>query len=137
MKLCVSYVSHTGNTKRLAEVISETLKTPIFDLTSASPVDIADFDLLIIGTPVIGGQPAPEMSAFLTKLPKTEGKRAILFCTYAITKGGTLKAMAKTLTEKGYAVVLEVGKRGVKPSKTDFADVLGDITKTVQKSTSS
>ena len=133
MKTCVAYVSHTGNTKRLAEAISDTLKVPLCDILTAAPSAIADCDLLFLGTPVIGGQPAQEMSAFIGKLPHASGKKAILFCTYAIAKGGTFKTMRKALAEKGYETVLEVGKRGVKPSKTDFADILGEIAKTVQK----
>ena len=79
MKLCVSYISHTGNTKRFAEAISELLKAPIFDIATSEPLAVAEFDLLIIGAPVIGGRPAPEVLAFMKRLPQGEGKKAILF----------------------------------------------------------
>lgn len=133
MKPCVFYISHTGNTKRFAEAISELLKAPIFDIAAASPSVANDFDLLFIGTPVIGGGPAPEVSAFMNRLPHGEGKKVILFCTYAFVKGGTFKVMEKALIEKGYTTILGVGKRGVKPSKADFKDALGEITKALEK----
>jgi flavodoxin len=133
MKLCVSYISHTGNTKRFAEALSELLKAPIFDIATSESSAVAEFDLLIIGAPVIGGKPAPEVLAFMNRLPQGEGKKAILFCTYALAKGGTFKAMEKALAEKGYTTILGVGKRGVKPNKADFKAVLDEIAKAVGK----
>jgi flavodoxin len=133
MKICVAYVSHTGNTKRFAEAISELLKVPLFDIANSSPSAVADFDLLIIGTPVTGFQPAPEFSAFISRLPKCAEKKAILFCTYAIAKGGTIKVMEKALLERGYSTILSVSKKGVKPNKADFKDALDEITKALEK----
>ncbi len=133
MKTCVVYVSHTGNTKRFAEAISELLKAPLFDIATSSPSAVADFDLLIIGTPVTGFQPAPEVSAFISRLPKGAEKKAILFCTYAIAKGGTIKVMEKALLERGYSTIRSVSKKGVKPNKADFKNALDEITKTLEK----
>jgi len=133
MKTCVIYVSHTGNTKRLAETIAETLKVPIINVTTASPNDVAEFDLLIAGTPVIGLKPAPEILSFIDSLPETEGKRAILFCTYAFMKGSAPKVMEEKLGFKGYRTVLKVDKRGVKPGKADFDDVLDRVEKAVNE----
>jgi flavodoxin len=133
MKLCVSYISHTGNTKRFAEAISELLNAPIFDIATSEPSTVAEFNLLIIGTPVTGFKPAPEVLAFMKRLPQGEDKKAILFCTYALAKGETLKAMEKALAEKGYTTILSVGKKGVKPNKADFKALLDEIAKAVEK----
>ena len=132
MKACVLYFSRTGNTKRLAEAISESLKVPIFDITTSVPSVTEEFDLVIIGTPVTGFNPAVETLAFIQRLPQSEGKKAILFCTYAFAKGGTLKVMDKELSSKGYSTILSVSKRGVKPNKADFADILEKIAETVK-----
>lgn len=132
MKACVLYISRTGNTKRLAEAISESLKAPVFNIADApEPSVTQDFDLLIIGTPVMGMRPAPEVQAFVKRLPEGSGKKTILFCTYAIKQGGTLKILAKELAAKGYVNILNVSKRGLKPSKADFTDVLDEINKAV------
>jgi len=136
MKPCVLYISFTGNTKRLAEAISDLLGAPIFDITVSQPSAVADFDLLIIGTPVSGMKPAFQVSAFVKRLPEGKGKKAIIFCTYALAKGGTLKVLEKELAVKGYVTVLGVGKKGVKPSKDDFKDVLADVSRAVEKLTS-
>jgi flavodoxin len=136
MKACVLYISRTGNTKRLAEAISEMLEAPVFDIAQApEPSVIHDFDLLVIGTPVMGLRPAPEVHSFVKRLPECTGKKAILFCTYAIKKGGTLNALEKELTQRGYVTVLSISKRGLKPSKADFSDVLGEIEKVLEEQT--
>ena len=135
MKACVLYISRTGNTKRMAEAISEFLKAPVFNIADApEPSVTQDFDLLVIGTPVMGMRPTPEVQSFVKRLPECTGKRTILFCTYAIKQGGTLKILEKELTQKGYINILNVSKRGLKPSKADFTEVLDDISKAVEES---
>jgi flavodoxin len=133
MKACILYVSHTGNTRRMAEVMSDTLKAPVFDITTSKPSVADNFDLLIIGTPVTGFKPAPEVSSFLARLPQGEGKKAILFCTYVFSKGGTFKIMEQELAKKGYSTILCVSKKGVKPNKADFSDAIAEIAKKVRE----
>ena len=130
------FFSRTGNTKRFAEAISESLKVPLFDIASLQPASATDYDLLIIGTPVNGLRPVPEVVSFMQKLPEGVNKKTILFCTYAVSKGSTFKILEQELSKKGYKNLLSVSKRGVKPSKTDFADALSEITKCVENSAS-
>jgi flavodoxin len=134
MKTCVLYVSRTGNTKRLAEAISELLKAPVHSITrDTGPSDVDGFDLLVIGTPVMGLGPTPEVQTFVKHLPECSGKKAILFCTYAIRQGRTLKTLEEELARRGYSTILSVSKRGLKPNKADFADVLSEIEKAVER----
>jgi flavodoxin len=133
MKACVLYTSLTGNTKRLAEAISELLKAPLFDIANApEPSAMQDFDLLVIGTPVMGMRPAPGVQSFVKRLPECKDKKTILFCTYAIKQGGTLKVLEKEITSKGYINILNVSKRGLKPSKADFTEILDEIRKATE-----
>ena len=133
MKACILYISHTGNTRRMAEAMADSLKTPVFNIATTEPSVANNFDLLIIGTPVTGLKPAPEVLSFLTRLPQGEGKRAILFCTYAVAKGGTLTIMEQELAKKGYSTILSVSKKGVKPNKADFSDAIDEIAKKVKQ----
>ena len=133
MKPCVLYVSYTGNTKRLAEAISDRLKAPIFNVATAHPSDVAEFDLLVVGTPVIGFNPTPLLLSFVNSLPVVEGKKAVVFCTYAVAKGSALKVLEEKLSKKGYRTILSVGKKGLKPSKADFQDVLDKIARAVEE----
>jgi len=134
MKACVLYISRTGNTKRLAQAIADTAKAPIYDLASAQPSGIENFDLLILGTPVEGFRPAKETLAFVENMPKVESKKAILFCTHSLWKGSTFKILEKELAAKGYDTILSVSKKGMKPEKeADFSDVLGEVKKALEK----
>lgn len=75
MRPYVLYFSRTGNTKRMADAISKAIKAPSFDMTSYGQSVVESFDLLIIGTPVEGFNPAKETKAFVESLPKTEGEK--------------------------------------------------------------
>jgi flavodoxin len=97
IKPFVLYFSRIGNTKRMAEALAESTNAPVFGITSSEPLAVTGFDMLIVGTPVEGFSPANETVAFLELLPKTEGKKAILFCTRALWKGRTFGVLKKTL----------------------------------------
>jgi flavodoxin len=132
MKACIFYISRTGNTERLAEAISELLHASIINLASAPDPSITeDFDLLVIGTPVMGLGPVPEVRSFIKRLPNSAGKKTILFCTYAMKQGGTLRVLEKELAAKGYINVLNVSKRGIKLNKDDFTEVLDTIRRAI------
>jgi flavodoxin len=134
MKPVVLYFSRTGNTKRMAEAISESTKAPAFDIASSEPSVVENYDLLILGTPVEGSRPAKEILAFIERLPKAEGKKTILFCTYAFWKGSTFKVLEKELASKGYDTILSVSKKGMKPDKpADFSDSIDKIKKVLEK----
>jgi flavodoxin len=135
MNPCVVYFSRTGNTKRLAQAIADTTKAPIFDLASTQPSTISNFDLLILGTPVEGSKPAKETAAFIESMPKSEGKKAILFCTYRVFGNErTMKKMEKQLEGKGYETIAKVSKKGMKPDKeVDFSAVLSEVKKALEK----
>ena len=101
MKTAVFYFSRTGNTKRFAEAISESLKVPHFDIASLQPASATDYDLLIIGTPVNGFKAAPEVFSFIQKLPEGVNKKTILLHVRTC-KSSTLKILEQELSKKGY-----------------------------------
>jgi flavodoxin len=131
MKACVLYLSRTGNTKRFAEAISKSIKSPMFNIETSDPSSFADCDLLLIGTPVTGFSAAPQVISFVKNLPEGSGKQTVLFCTYAFAKGRTLDVLAKELVQKGYKNILCVSKKGIKPAKDDFKDSINAITSAI------
>ena len=133
MKPCVLYFSRTGNTKRMAEAISEATKAPVFSMTSFDLSAVEDFDLLIVGTPVEGFRPAKETVEFVERLPKTEGKKAIVFCTCALWKGRTFSVLTKELSRKGYETVLSVSKKMKRDQEADFSENITKIKQAVEK----
>lgn len=134
MQPCVLYFSRTGNTKRMAEAIANSTKTPIFDIASCKPSIAENCNPLILGTPVEGFRPTKEILEFIEGLPESEGKKTILFCTHALWKGSTFKTLEKNLTSKGYEVILTVSKKGMKPDKpVGFLDTITKIEKALEK----
>ncbi|MGA3060679.1 MAG: flavodoxin family protein [Candidatus Bathyarchaeia archaeon] len=135
MNSCVVYFSRTGNTKHLAQAIADTVKVPIFDLASTQPSALTSFDLLILGTPVEGSNPAKETTSFINSMTKVEGKKAILFTTYkAFGNERTMKKMEKQLEPKGYKIIAKVSKKGMKPDEeADFSKVLEEVKKALEK----
>lgn len=133
MKPCILYFSRTGNTKSMAEAIAETIKAPVFAIASSDPSVVEDFDLLIVGTPVEGFNPAKETTEFVERLPKTEGKKAILFCTCALWKGRTFGRLKKKLSSKGYETILSTSKKMKKDTPADFSDNINEIQKALEK----
>ncbi len=131
MNPCILYFSRTGNTKRLAEAISDLTKAPLFDIAASEPSIVEKYDMLFIGTPVEGASPTKEARAFVDHLPKAESKKVVLFCTFRIFGNQrTMKALEKELQSKGYVTILKVSKKGMKPENpADFSDVLGEIKK--------
>jgi flavodoxin len=135
MNPCVVYFSRTGNTKRFAQAIADMTKAPIFDLTSTQPSALADFDMLILGTPVEGASPAKETVAFVESIPEVKGKKAFLFCTYrAFGNERAMKKIEKMLESKGYMTVEKVSKKGMKPEQTaEFSKELAEVKKALEK----
>jgi flavodoxin len=118
----------------MAEAIAEAAKAPVFDMTSSDPSVVENFDLLIVGTPVEGFRPAKETVEFVARLPKTEGKKAIVFCTYVLWKGRTFGVLKKALSSKGYETIMDVSKKGMKPDQpADFSESISKIQKALGK----
>jgi flavodoxin len=132
MKACVVYFSRTGNTKLMAQTLSKLTQAQIFDIANTRPELIKNFDVVLFGTPVEGFRPAKETLSFVKDLLQTKGKKAILFCTYALWKGTTFRTLSKILKEKGYECILTVSKRKV-TAQTDFSDITEKVEKTLDR----
>jgi len=134
MKACVLYFSQTGNTRKFAEAISDSLKIPaVFDMTATEPSVVDDFAVIILGTPVHGFNPSKEALAFVERLPEGNGKRAILFCTYRLWTGRTFGKLKKTMKKKGYSTILCVSAKGREFSKETFSDAIGKIAEALKE----
>jgi len=133
MKACVLYYSQTGNTKSFAEAISETLDAPVFDITTAEPSVVNDFDAVLIGTPVHGFNPSKEAMAFVERLPDGDKKKTVLFCTHRLWTGRTFGKLKSALKKKSYSTVLCVSVKGKKFSKDDFIKPTEKIVKKLQE----
>lgn len=114
MKSIIIYYSFSGNTKKVAEILMESLSkvgpTEQVELIATdeskaflaqchralskarakiNPVknDLSDYDLICLGSPVWAFAPAPAMNTYLDLCTGLEGKKVILFTTYGSGTG--------------------------------------------------
>jgi flavodoxin len=130
MKSIIVYYSYSGNTKKVAGVLSESLakqnEVEIIELTALDesdnffsqcarafrrkkakiePVnfDLTQFDLICLGTPVWAFAPAPAVNTFLKQCTGAENKQVMLFTTCGSGTGNErcLNYMQDILSKKG------------------------------------
>lgn len=113
MNAVVIYESLTGNTRKLAGLIAGEL-TASGARAVACPITRIDYqalsgaDLVIVGSWTDGvfvvGQ-RPGRAHRLRAMPVLDGKRALVFCTFAINPGRTLDKMTTILEDRGAQVL--------------------------------
>jgi flavodoxin len=134
MKACVLFYSQTGNTRKFAETISDSLEIQaVHDMANTEPSVVADYEVIILGTPVHGFNPSKESLSFVESLPEGNSKKAILFCTYRLWKGNTFGKLKKALKKKDYNTVLCVSAKGKEFNKEIFLNPTAKIAKVLKE----
>jgi len=130
----VIYESLTGNTREAAELIAAGLRaegvdTDVFNITAIDLAALAAADLVIVGSWVDGmifvGQ-RPGRAGRLRNLPVIDGKRAAVFCTYAVDPGKTLSKLTDIVSERGGEVIggVALHRKRLAEGAQDFVDRL-------------
>jgi flavodoxin len=70
MKSLVVFDSLYGNTHKVAETVAEALKGKAISADSIDVSDLSGIDTLVVGSPVHGGRPSPQMQAWLKSIPE-------------------------------------------------------------------
>ena len=114
MKALVLYDSLGGNTEKVAERIHSTLgqggvESDFVKISGDTDLDLYDYDLLFLGSPVIAWGPTNTMRDFVMKklseyhktriqpsAPLRPGKFAVSFCTFSGTHIGENEAVPLT-----------------------------------------
>jgi mannose-6-phosphate isomerase len=149
MKSVVVYYSFTGNTRRVAKVLAESLNSKsevdIIELKAkdepasffrqalralmqtkakveAVDTDLAKYDLVCIGTPVWAFGPAPAINTFLSQCQGLKGKDAIVFTTYGSGAGNLhcIDYMKNLLNKKGVKTCKGLTLKGTKTKDKDY-----------------
>lgn len=139
MKAVVIYESLTGNTRKAAGFIGAELErrgveTTVANITSVPYQDLAEADLVVVGSwtdgLVLFGQ-RPGRSGRLRKLPYISGKRCVVFCTYAIDAGNVLDKMVAMMEERGAEVLggMTIKRDDLAGGAIDFVDRVLDVVK--------
>src|SRR5437763_13564847 len=131
----VIYESLTGNTRKAAGLIGAQLARGGLDVINVSAANAVDLqalsaaELVVVGTWTDGilvvGQ-RPGRAARLQQLPAMRGKRAVVYCTYAINPGQTIDKMMGIVGGRGADVIggLALHRRHLDDGARDFADRL-------------
>ena len=137
MKAALLIESLTGNTRRAGELIAADLQQVGWDVTGVSKVKQPDFgsiqdaDMVIIGTWVHGlfvvGQ-APWGLAAISQLPTMQGKKAAVFCTFALSPGKSLDKLTSTVSLLGAEVIggLALNRGKIEAHSEEFVTRLVD-----------
>lgn len=139
MNIAIVYDSSTGTTANAAKAMAQILEEgghqcqiqPVFQ---ADPDEVSQADLICIGSWVKGlfvilQHPTEETMRFIDRLENLAGKKALVFCTYKLAVGPTLKQMAQRLEQKGAQVVAQFKYRSADPGNefVSFAESLTSI----------
>ena len=154
LRALVIYFSATGNTKKVANTISDALqeqnvKVTLLEVGDASKEELYDYDLVFLGSPSFQCLPAkPVMNYIDEKMklhrergdiklcaPKLPGKMAVVFCTYSgphtgLNEGITAgKYMGQLFEHIGFEVAAEWYLVGEFHGNEKFSTLgrLGDI----------
>jgi len=85
MKTLVTYMSQTGNTKKIAEAIYGELKGEKEIKPISEVKDLGGYDLVFIGFPILQFDIPPVVKSFLSA--NTKGKKIAIFMTHAVPEG--------------------------------------------------
>jgi len=134
MNAIVIYESLTGNTKKAAGFIAAGLADAGIPTVSCPTTAIdfqalTDADLVIIGSWTDGlflfGQ-RPARGDRLSQLPFMTGKKAAVFCTYALDTGKTLQKLEDIIRGRGAEVVggYAIRRNKLEEGSREFVDRL-------------
>jgi flavodoxin len=132
MQVVIIYESLTGTTETAARLIANQfyvrhVGSKIYPVGGFDPDAIAEADVVIAGSWTDGlffvGQKPAKRKKF-SKLPEMDGKKCVVFCTYAIDPGKTLDKFTKVLEERGADVLggLAIKRTNLADGAVDFVD---------------
>jgi len=132
MRVVVLYESLTGNTKRAAERIGAELERRGHEVVVNSVTDIdyqalARCDLVVVGSWTDGifffGQ-RPGRSWRIQSLPPMDGKRCVVFCTFALDPGKVLDKLRAIMADRGAEVLggMTIRRDRIEEGAVDLAD---------------
>ena len=130
MNAIVIYESLTGNTKKASQLMGKELTragvdTTVCNITQIDYQALADADLVIIGSWTDGiilfGQ-RPGRAGRIRSMPALAGKKAAVFCTYAVDQGKTLEKLTAIVEARGAEVLggMAIKRTSIENGVKDF-----------------
>ncbi len=126
MKTAIIYKSiHHGNTKKIAEVMANSLEAELLDLKDTDKDIIKEYDLIGFGSGIYYGKPHKKLMKFVEELDRVKDKKAFVFTTSG--RGKPNKWLKENLSNKGFEVVGEFHSKGY--DTYGLTKLLGGISK--------
>jgi hypothetical protein len=134
MRATVVYESLTGNTATAGRLIAAQLTAAGIE-TTACPITqidlqaLSESDLVVVGSWTDGlfffGQ-RPGRAGRLAKLPVIDGKKAAVYCTFAVNAGKTLPKLSKIVSRRGGDVIggFAINRKQMEDDAAEFVDRL-------------
>ena len=134
LKAVIIYNSLTGTTEKAAHRIASEVRALRIDATPVAIGDVddetvADADLVVVGTwtdgiVILGQKPAGAKK--LRGLPRLDGKRAVVYCTYAVDPGQTLDKLVDLVAGLGADVIggFALARHQLNDDVSEFVDRL-------------
>lgn len=134
MKATVVYESLTGNTATAGHLIAAELtgagvEAVACPITEVNLQHLSESDLVVVGSwtdglILLGHRPG--RAGRLAKMPVIDGKKAAVYCTYAVNAGKTLHKMNRIVSERGGDVIggLAIHRSRMPQEATEFVDRL-------------
>jgi flavorubredoxin len=136
MKAVVIYESLTGNTRRLAELIGGQLAARGVTVTAVSPITSVDYeavseaDTVLVGSWTDGifvtAQRPGRAGRLGSRLPSIAGKKAAVFCTFALNPGKVIDKLTRLVEQRGGEVIggMAIRRDDLEEGAADFVDRL-------------
>jgi len=113
MRACIVYFSQTGNTRKVAESMQESLAAAagfcaIYRLEEADPAALSRYDLIGLGTPALYLREPLNVRWFLESFPRQSGgapRPFFLFVTHGGTPGDVFSRIGRLARGRGLAAV--------------------------------
>jgi len=134
VRALVIYESLTGNTRRAAELIGAEFVRNGWEATVCSVVRVelealSHADVVVVGSWVDGifvvGQ-RPGRAGRLRALPYMRGKRAAVYCTFALNPGKTIEKLTSIVEGRGASVLggMAIKRTDLEGGSEDFVERL-------------
>jgi len=136
MNVAIVYDSSTGTTAQAARTMGKIIEEQghncqVQSVKDADPAETAEADLICIGSWIKGlfiirQHPTAGSMHFVERMGDLSGKKAVVFCTYKVAVGSSMRKMAKALESSGAEVLGQFKFRGpqLTTAFTNFASSL-------------
>ncbi len=114
MNSVVIYYSISGNTKKIAQAIHQGMtqasefgeKCDIVKLTDVRKVDLANYDLIGLGSPVMRFREMPHVTQFIEcTMEGVDGKHGFAFCTHGAWPAHYMSRVVPAMVQRGLTIV--------------------------------